>query len=227
MMNMKKGKAAAVGVVICFVAVIAFVGYTTFSRYERKLDTEQGEETPTESANTEQIQAEIPKVEEVPEIVYEEPVVEAPKEVVQETPNQEFTSEDTLIWPVSGDVILNYSMDQTVHFLTLDQYKYNPALIIGGEVGEEVLAAADGTVTNIEVHAETGTTLTVDIGSGYEVVYGQLKEVMVEKGAKVNQGDWIGYLSEPTKYYSVEGCNLYFQLLKDGQPINPLEYMEA
>ena len=118
-------------------------------------------------------------------------------------------------------------MDRTVYFSTLDQYNYNPALIISGEVGEEVQAAAVGKVKSIETAAQTGTTITVDIGSGYEVVYGQLKEVCVEMGQRISQGETIGYVSEPTKYYNVEGPNLYFQLLKDGEPVNPLEYLEA
>ena len=118
-------------------------------------------------------------------------------------------------------------MDKTVYFSTLDQYKYNPALIISGEVGTEVQAAAIGEVTSIETDAQTGTTITMTLGSGYEVVYGQLKEVCVEEGQRVSQGDVIAYVSEPTKYYSVEGPNLYFQVLKDGEPVNPLEYLEA
>ncbi|MEI3219908.1 MAG: hypothetical protein V8S08_10220 [Lachnoclostridium sp.] len=35
----------------------------------------------------------------------------------------------------------------------------------------------------------------------------------------------LGYVSEPTKYYSVEGCNVYFEMRKDGQPVNPMDYM--
>ena len=116
-------------------------------------------------------------------------------------------------------------MDQTVYFATLEQYKYNPALIISGEVGEEVIAAADGNITFIETSAETGTTITMDLGSNYELIIGQLKEVCVEVGEHVSSGDLIGYVSEPTKYYSVEGPNVYFQLLKDGVPVNPLEYL--
>jgi septal ring factor EnvC (AmiA/AmiB activator) len=67
----------------------------------------------------------------------------------------------------------------------------------------------------------------MDIGSGYEVVYGQLKDVCVAEGYRVSEGDVIGCVSEPTKYYSVEGPNLYFQLLKDGEPVNPLEYLDV
>ena len=42
----------------------------------------------------------------------------------------------------SGAVLINYSMDKTVYFATLEQYKYNPALIVGGEVGEMIGASA-------------------------------------------------------------------------------------
>ena len=38
-------------------------------------------------------------------------------------------------------------------------------------------------------------------------------------------GNVIGYLEIPTKYYSLEGCNLYFEMLKDGQPVNPMDYL--
>jgi len=32
-------------------------------------------------------------------------------------------------------------------------------------------------------------------------------------------------VSEPTKYYAVEGSNVYFQILKDGKPIDPEEIL--
>ncbi|MDQ9769057.1 hypothetical protein RFZ33_18485, partial [Acinetobacter baumannii] len=49
-----------------------------------------------------------------------------------------FDENSTLQWPASGSVILGYSMDKTVFFQTLEQYKYNPAMIIAGEVGEMI-----------------------------------------------------------------------------------------
>ena len=223
----KRERTAAVGLVVCFVAMIAIVGMITFSQYERGLEEQEqqlvektednNEETTelTQEANTDTIQAEI----ETPDVIEYEASVPVPELV--------FSSADVLTWPIDGNVIISYSMDRTVYFSTLDQYKYNPALIIAGEVGGEVQAAAVGKVKSIETTAQTGTTITMDIGSGYEVVYGQLKEVCVEKGQHVSQGECIGYVSEPTKYYNVEGPNLYFQVLKDGDPVNPLEYLEA
>lgn len=117
-------------------------------------------------------------------------------------------------------------MDQTVYFATLDQYKYNPALIIAGKVNDPVNAAATGKITDISANEETGVTVTMDLGNGYQAVYGQLKEVLYKEGATVEAGNAIGYIAEPTKYYSVEGSNLYFELQKDKEPVNPMEFMQ-
>ncbi len=67
-----------------------------------------------------------------------------------------FAEEDGLNWRLQGNVVLNYSMDQTVYFATLDQYKYNPAVIIAGEVNDRVSAAAEGKITDISNSAVTG-----------------------------------------------------------------------
>lgn len=137
-----------------------------------------------------------------------------------------FSKNGTLVWPVDGDVILNYSMDKSIYFSTLNQYKYHPAIVISAELGSEVVCAARGQVTEISVNEETGTTVYMDLGSGFEAVYGQLKELAVEEGDIVESGELLGYVSEPTKYYTLEGSNLYFQLLEDGNPANPMRFME-
>lgn len=137
-----------------------------------------------------------------------------------------FSKDSTLVWPVEGDVILNYSMDKSIYFSTLNQYKYHPAIVISTPVGSEVQCSATGKVSEITVDEETGTTLHMELGDGYEAIYGQLKEVAVEEGDTVEEGELLGYVSEPTKYYTLEGSNLYFQLLKDKEPVNPMEYIE-
>ena len=204
----RKEKGAALGLVVCFVAMIGIVGMITFkqngqeSKVEEKNITQTTKEKksePTETVNTDEIQSQLEEKKEI---------IDAPK-----VETLKFTATDTLAWPVEGNVILNYSMNRTVYFSTLDQYRYNPAIMIGSDVGAEVKSAAIGEVTNIETSAQTGITITVSVGSGYEVVYGQLKDICVEKGDRITKGQVIGYLSEPTKYYNVEGPNLYFQML--------------
>lgn len=137
-----------------------------------------------------------------------------------------FSPEDGMLWPKEGNVILNYSMDSTVYFATLDQYKYNPAIMIAGEVNDKVISVARGQIQSIENDEVIGLAVTVDLGDGYQAIYGQLKEVGFEVGDYVEEGQTIGYLSEPTKYFSVEGCNLYFELLKDGVPQDPVALFE-
>ena len=122
---------------------------------------------------------------------------------------------------------MDYNMSGTVYYKTLNQYKYNPALILGSEVGNPVVASAKGIVDSIEVDEETGTTLTMNIGNDYSLIYGQLKDVTVSEGEVVEQGTILGYVSEPTKYYCEEGSNLYFQMKKDGQPVDPMLYLES
>lgn len=172
-------------------------------------------------------EAELAKAEEVPEEPKdgEEEATETGSGQVQ-ADMFAFSDDSTLLWPVDGDVILNYSMDKSIYFSTLNQYKYHPAIVISADVGSEVQCAARGKVTQIKVNEETGTTLTMDLGSGYEAVYGQLKEVSVQEGDTVEAGTLLGYVSEPTKYYTLEGSNLYFQLLKDGEPVNPMGFIE-
>ena len=136
-----------------------------------------------------------------------------------------FSADNHLRWPVDGDVLLNYSMDKSIYFSTLNQYKYHPAVVIAAELGSEVRSAARGKVSQIRNDEETGTTVSMNIGNGYELTYGQLKEVSVKEGDVVEDGGLIGYVSEPTKYYCEEGSNLYFKLTKDGAPVDPFLFL--
>lgn len=142
-----------------------------------------------------------------------------------EAPVLNFSEETQMEWPVNGNILLDYNMDQTVYFPTLDQYKLSPAIAVQAAEGAPVLASVPGTVYSIEENAQTGTTVTMEIGSGYQAVYGQLKDLAVEEGATVDKGTVIGYIAVPTKYYSEEGSNLYFAMKKDGEPVDPIAYL--
>lgn len=141
-------------------------------------------------------------------------------------PTVSFDEADSLSWPVAGNVVLDYSMDGSIYFPTLQQYKYNPALVIGSDEGAQVVASAKGIVESIEIDEETGNTVTMSLGNGYKLKYGQLQELTVAEGDVVNEGQLIGYVSQPTKYYCKEGSNLYFAMTKDEVPVDPVLYLE-
>lgn len=133
-----------------------------------------------------------------------------------------FSDSDSLMWPVVGNILINYSMDKTVYFPTLQQYKYNPAVIIQANEGDLITAASAGKVISVFSDHQIGNGITMELGGGYEVTYGQLRNILVSEGSFVAAGDVIAEVASPTKYYSVEGTNVYFKLTKDGEPINPL-----
>lgn len=133
-----------------------------------------------------------------------------------------FDQEAGLLWPVNGDILMEYSADSVVYFKTLAQYRTNPAVLIAANEDDDVKASADGVVLDIETSEETGRTLTMSIGDNFTVSYGQLKEIVVEKGEHVSEGQVIGKVAAPTKYYTVEGTNLYYQVKENDTPVNPL-----
>ena len=98
-------------------------------------------------------------------------------------------------------------------------------MIIGSEVGQSVKASASGIVKYIVKNEETGNTVTVAIGDGFKVIYGQLKDVTVSKGDSVSEGQVLGKIAKPTKYYSVEGPNLYYQVKQKNETVNPLVFL--
>ena len=202
---------------ICFVAVIALVGAYTFNNYQKDMDEqmakaeEQAEKLAkdeTEETTTDDIV--LPEAEDDTETeddmsdsggLNAADVQEGQQDGADvssfdgaeasgaDTLSVWFSEDSVLTWPASGAVIMGYSMDQTVFFQTLEQYRYNPAMIIGGEVGETINASAAGIVTNIEETAQTGTTVSLDMGNGYTAVYGQLTDVPLAVGDYVNAGE--------------------------------------
>lgn len=133
---------------------------------------------------------------------------------------------ENLVWPIIGEVLIDYSMDATVYFATLQQYKYNPGVVVEAAEGDVITANASGIVTEIFYDEELGNGVKVDIGRGYTAVYGQLKDIQVQEGSVVSVGNVLGYVAAPSKYYSVEGTNVYFALEKDGQSVDPFGTLE-
>lgn len=138
-----------------------------------------------------------------------------------------YQESEGLLWPVQGNVILNYSMDHVIYHPTLNSYRTNPAILIGAEAGTPVTAAARGIVLEVADDPVTGITVTMDIGDGYTLVYGQLTDVTVTSGDLVEAGASVGVIAVPSRYYTLEGSNLYFQVWKEDETMNPLLLLNA
>ena len=138
-----------------------------------------------------------------------------------------FPVEKGLVFAPGYTVLKSFSSEEPVYFETLAQFRTNPAVMLKGEAGETVIACAEGVVKEISAVDKLGTTVTMDLGDGYEMIYGQLSDVSVKVGDHVKAGDGFAKLAEPTKYFATEGSHLYLQLLKEGAPIDPMSYKAA
>ena len=114
--------------------------------------------------------------------------------------NINFTEDSYILWPVNGAVIMSYSMDKTVYFQTLDQYKYNPAVIIEGAEGDQVLCGAPGIVKSIDVSAQTGTTVTKDQLQEWVDYANKVGAVIIYDAA------YEAYISEDNVAHSIYEC---------------------
>lgn len=138
----------------------------------------------------------------------------------------EFLGMEEVSMPVLGNVIMPYSMDTTIYFKTLGLYRCNPGIMLQAPVGTEVVSIWHGQVTDIRETKEYGTMITVNLGSGYQMIYGQLEDVRVVVGDEVYKDTILGRVAEPTAYYQLEGSHAFFEMLKDGEPINPYDVLQ-
>lgn len=143
------------------------------------------------------------------------------QELVADTPLN-FSDEDSLALPIIGDVLLDYSMDKAVYHTTMQQYRYNPSLVVAATEGQDITAAADGIISDVYYDSQTGNTIRFDLGNGYMLTYGQLDSIALNPGDRVSAGDIVGKVAKPTIYYTEEGTNIYYKLTKDGKPVDPL-----
>ena len=209
---------------------------------EKKTEQEEREllEEQSEDANTYNAESEIPTVTPTPQNTTETPEdenqanTETPLDADADTtasdavlPALDFNEGTLLNLPLSGEIVIPYNMDNTVYFSTLDLYRCNPAVIIAAEIDTPVAIVANSQVVSISEDPVTGTTVNMDMGNGYQAVYGQLKDVNVTEGQTVAAGTVIGAVNSPTKYFTKEGSNLYFALTKDGSPLDPSLYLPS
>ena len=89
-----------------------------------------------------------------------------------------------------------------------------------------MVAPANAKVVAVSANEELGNFLVLDLGNDYLATCGQLKEIQVVENEYLEAGQVMGYVAEPTKYYSVEGSNVFFQLEHEGSKIDPLDYFQ-
>lgn len=94
--------------------------------------------------------------------------------------------------PVHGKIIGEFSDGEPVWSTTLQLWQTHPALDIAASAGEAVVAAADGTITEVYSDAMYGNTIAIEHEDGTVIRYGSLNTLeLVKVDQKVEQGQII------------------------------------
>lgn len=140
--------------------------------------------------------------------------------------SQQKATKFTIIRPVEGQIYRPYSMDELVYSNTLKEWTTHSGLDIESFLGAEVKAAADGIVEKVEEDPLMGIVITIDHGDGIKTRYANLSTAnMVTEGQSVKAGQIISGVGRTAGSEILDPPHLHFELLINGKPVNPEEYM--
>ena len=114
-------------------------------------------------------------------------------------------------WPLSGALLAGYGG-------TMPDGRSSEGLLIAASAGSPVKAVADGQVVYAEWMTGYGLLLIVDHGNGYMSLYAHNDALLKDVGDAVKRGDTVSTVG-------TSGGNgraaLYFELRRNGAPVNP------
>lgn len=132
------------------------------------------------------------------------------------------------IWPVIGDVERGYTVEALAYDVTMADWRTHDGVDILAQQGEVVCAAADGEVVSVEQDDLYGTTVVIQHGDGIKTVYSNLADTpTVSVGDKVESGDVIGSVGKTAICEIGQGSHIHFAMSKDGQSVDPMNYLPA
>ena len=97
-------------------------------------------------------------------------------------------------------------------------------LDIGVPEGTKVLAGLTGTVTDSAYNDSYGNYIVIKDSRGYELRYAHLQSRSVSAGTAISKGDEVGLAGSTG---DSTGSHLHLELLKGGERMNPIFYMET
>ena len=88
--------------------------------------------------------------------------------------------------------------------------------------GTPVRATVDGTVQFAGYNGGYGNSILVDHGFGISTRYGHLSGYAISVGQTVKRGQVLGYVGSTGH---TTGPHLHYEILLNGEPVNPLRFL--
>lgn len=135
------------------------------------------------------------------------------------------TSDTTFACPMETmDVVNVFEFCKDV---TLGHWHFHTGLDIAAAVGTDVMATLDGTVETLIVGDQLdGTKIVISHANGMKTVYSFIdaKEGLKE-GDTVKRGEVIGTVAEPNGAEFKQGAHLHFEIIENGESVDPAIYL--
>ena len=148
-------------------------------------------------------------------------------EIQQQSQTNESTSNENFIMPVDGEIASSFSIDNLQYSNTLQEWIIHRGIDIKADKTTVVKASKSGTVKYIKEDPRYGLSITIEHSDGFQTVYSSLLSTeFVKEGDKVKQGQSIGTVGNSAVFESADGSHLHFEILKDGEYVNPDIYLK-
>ena len=123
------------------------------------------------------------------------------------------------LWPVEGRIMSSFG-ERNDPFN--GEGAFHMGVDISAEVGEPVIAPADGAVTFADFMGGYGRAVILEHGNGVATRYGHLSGFAVVAGQQVHRGDTIGYVGSSGRS---TGPHLHYEVRIGNTPVNPYKYL--
>lgn len=100
--------------------------------------------------------------------------------------------------------------------------EFHKGLDIAGREGTPIIAPADGVVRFSGHKRFLGNAVRIKHGYGIETIYGHNSELLVSAGEKVKRGQKIALMGSTGRS---TGPHLHYQVMLNGKPVNPANYI--
>lgn len=131
--------------------------------------------------------------------------------------------------PVSGDISIDYSDSVPVFSVTMGDWRTHLGVDVLAELGEEVLAVADGTVTNIWNDPFMGTCISIEHSGKAVSIYKNLSNEVADGiviGCSVKAGDVIGTVGETAMNEIAQEPHLHYEMTVGGKHVDPKDHLK-
>ncbi len=126
----------------------------------------------------------------------------------------------------NASIIKDFTSSTVVFNKTLGVYTGHMGMDFAAAEGTAVVCAYDGKIESVVTSYLEGTTVTVNHGNGLKSVYNSIEaEENLYEGKSVKAGEVIGKVSDNNKQEYKDGPHLHFEVLQDGERIDPETYL--